>query len=155
MNTICPICLDPTLDGQPMNGQTGQHWACQPKELQDNPLATFFDNSEDDGEKKVKPATKAQLQRYAWIKNWIKTRTSGSNCVQPVDRAFVEAYIEAHQAKSSIVHSLAPTCPQLTRDLNHMHRLGHFSRKATTTYQHANADYPKWIYTYQLTGKAQ
>jgi len=100
--------------------------------------------------KRLNPAA-----RHAWIKAYLHERPGYDAHVDVLDKAFVDAYLDATHAPYFPAPYGAHKCAQLGRDLAAMQRLGELTRaRVGLGAGSRNEGFPAWIYSYHLKADA-
>lgn len=92
--------------------------------------------------------------RHEWLLNYlIQRQTYYTHCayaVNVLDRAFVDAYVEATGAKVMMMAFGADKCPMLGRDLSDMCKSGSLKRSVASVQGMGGMGFPTWVWDYAL-----
>lgn len=86
-------------------------------------------------------------QRMEWIAKYIAGQATG---VEVLDSTFVDAYIEATNARFYEQAWGAHKCPQLGRDLSAMHKAGKLKRFRIGLGGSWQPGFPTWVWSYEI-----
>jgi hypothetical protein len=95
-------------------------------------------------------------QRYAWIEKWLRDQhpEAVADRVDVLNASFVDAYLDATNAKCAVMPYGAHKCAQLGRDLSAMFKAGRLTRSVASVTGVAGMGYPTWVYSYKLLSRA-
>ena len=86
-------------------------------------------------------------ERYVWLAKYIMEK--GYNNVDILDKEFVIEYVAKFNFKFYDVAYGAPKCPQLSKDLSKMAKIGYLKRRKTAITMPLQG-MPKWAYVYSI-----
>lgn len=88
-------------------------------------------------------------ERFDWIESHLRQLRQGE-AVDVLNAEFVDAYLDATNARCFFMPYGAHKCPQLGRDLAAMHKAGKL-RRCTSSVNGGRAEgFPTWVYSYRL-----